>query len=564
MSKKLSFKTVRAKILGSFFIVVVCIICFSTYSYYANSNIIKAGENIVQSELQLLTASEKLLETVSVRTSTVKSYVITGNKAYKEGYQDYIEIADKNNALLMELGGIENLEAIDKKAKEWRKIVQTKVFDEYDNGSKMQAAQNLKESDIIAGEVMVGYQKMVQDREEAINQLGNEMIEQSRKTMKIGLIIGIFTTVLAIVIAFITARLITNPIKEVVQKMTAMANGDMSQPPLKQKTQDEIGVLVQSANSMNGKLHEVLSSIQVVSENVAGSSEELAQSAHGVKGGAEQIALTMTDLAEGSESQASSASDLAHMMENFKVNVQQATDEGTIMANHSQEVLHLTKTGQGLMHASTQQMYEIDRIVQEAVSKVEGLNSQSQEISKLVEVIDGIANQTNLLALNAAIEAARAGEQGKGFAVVADEVRKLAEQVSLSVTDISSIVTRIQGETTNVTMSLQSGYEEVKKGSAQITNTGETFDSIATAVNRMSTNIQGITENLHGIASKTEHINRSIDEIAAITEESAAGVEQTTATIEETAGTMEEIANSTEQLASEAEKLNTQVKQFKL
>ncbi|ATP39889.1 hypothetical protein CSE16_07370 [Solibacillus sp. R5-41] len=173
------------------------------------------------------------------------------------------------------------------------------------------------------------------------------------------------------------------------------------------------------------------------------------------------------------------------------------------MAKHSLEVLQLTDIGQGLMNSSTQQMYTIDRIVQEAVSKVERLNSQSQEISKLVVVIDGIANQTNLLALNAAIEAARAGQQGKGFAVVADEVRKLAEQVSLSVTDISSIVTRIQSETINVTTSLQTGYDEVKKGTAQITDTGETFENIAMAVNLMSSNIQGH----HGKSTRHCHEN---------------------------------------------------------
>ncbi|ATP39887.1 chemotaxis protein [Solibacillus sp. R5-41] len=564
MSNTFRFKTIRAKLLSAFFVIVFFIFGFSTYNYFANTRVITAGENIVQKELQLLIASEKLASSISIRSSAAKSYVLTGNKAYKESFQQYIEIAEANNAILSEFGTDENLAGLVEKAREWRGIIQTQVFDEYDKGNKELAVENLKSADALAGEVMLGYEEIALAREEAINVLGNEMITQSKVTMYVGAFIGTIIIILAIIVAIITARIITNPIKEVVQKIIAMANGDMSQAPLIQKTQDEIGLLVQSANSMNSKLHGVLSSIHEVSENVAASSEELAQSANGVKDGSEQIALTMTDLADGSESQASSASDLANMMEHFKVNVQQATDEGTTMAKHSQEVLHLTESGQGLMNASTQQMYTIDQIVQEAVSKVEGLNSQSQEISKLVDVIDGIANQTNLLALNAAIEAARAGEQGKGFAVVADEVRKLAEQVSLSVTDISSIVTRIQSETTGVTTSLQIGYDEVKKGTLQITNTGKTFDNIATAVNLMSSNIQGITNNLQGIATTTEQINRSIDEIAAITQESAAGVEQTTATIEETAGAMEEIASSSEQLAIVAESLNTQVQQFKL
>ena len=216
------------------------------------------------------------------------------------------------------------------------------------------------------------------------------------------------------------------------------------------------------------------------------------------------------------------------------------------------------------MAASTHQMHVIDDIVHDAVANVEHLGKQSQEISKLVAVINDIANQTNLLALNAAIEAARAGTSGKGFAVVASEVRKLAEQVTYSVTDIATIVDKIQEDTNLVTASLQLGYEEVKKGTHQMEDTGKTFDSIAEAVNHTFNNIKSISISLQSISETTMEINHAIDNIAAVSEQSAAGVEETTATIEQTATTMEEISSNAEQLAKMAEELHVQVQQFKL
>ena len=216
------------------------------------------------------------------------------------------------------------------------------------------------------------------------------------------------------------------------------------------------------------------------------------------------------------------------------------------------------------MESSNKQMAKIDQIVQDAVQKVQGLDVKSQEISKLVSVIQEIADQTNLLALNAAIEAARAGEHGRGFAVVADEVRKLAEQVSTSVADITDIVAGIQYETSLVTESLQVGYNEVKQGTTQIKTTQETFASISSAVTEMVNNIKTVSENLSSIASNSEKMNESISEIAAISEETAAGVEQTSASSQQISSSMEEVTNSSDDLAKLAEKLNGLVHRFKI
>ena len=148
----------------------------------------------------------------------------------------------------------------------------------------------------------------------------------------------------------------------------------------------------------------------------------------------------------------------------FATKVQEANEYGEQIQESSDKVLEMTNTGSQLMNGSTKQMKIIDQMVKDSVQNVKNLNTRSQEITKLVFVIKEIADQTNLLALNAAIEAARAGEQGRGFSVVAEEVRKLAEQTASSVSEITGIVENIQNGFTTVTESLEEGYKEVEKG----------------------------------------------------------------------------------------------------
>ncbi len=389
------------------------------------------------------------------------------------------------------------------------------------------------------------------------NQPANDIIQLNLIVMGITLVIGI-------VIIWLFANHISWPISQVTERMNLLSKGDLSQEAVQIKTNDETKRLADAMNDMQARLKEMMIKIANASDMMTSQSEELTQSSNEVTTGSEQVAVTMQELAAGSEMQASRSGELSMVMGEFTEKVQETNQNVGLIQLASNEVLGMTNEGKQLMDSSTKQMTKIDSIVKEAVEKVKELNSQSKEISKLVDVIHAVADQTNLLALNAAIEAARAGEHGKGFSVVATEVRKLAEQVSISVTDITGIVNHIQGELHLVTESLNEGYKEVEKGSKEIKTTDDTFNVISTFVTEMASSINTITGNLSAITSKSQEMNQSIQEIAATAEESAAGIEQTSASSQQTSSSMEEVAKRSNDLARVAEELNELVRQFKI
>ncbi|SOB99166.1 methyl-accepting chemotaxis sensory transducer with Cache sensor [Ureibacillus xyleni] len=377
-------------------------------------------------------------------------------------------------------------------------------------------------------------------------------------------IIVALTLLIGIVIIWTFANNISNPIKIVTDRMHHLASGDLSQELLQFKVKDEVGKLAEAMNKMQINIRDMISNILKDSHIISGHSDELTQATFEVKQGSEQISITMEELAKGADRQANSTSNISNIMASFAEKVQIAHNYGERVQKSANEVLTLTNEGSKLMESSSDQMKKIDQIVRESVNKVNDLHVETQEISKLVVVIKDIADQTNLLSLNAAIEAARAGEHGKGFAVVADEVKKLAEQVAVSVTDITSIVCNIQNEFSNVSDSLQNGYKEVEQGTTKIELTYKTFNNISDSLKEMANSIQNISANLTNIASSSQEMSNSIIEVAAISEENAAGVEQTAAASQQSISSMDEITNSAGQLSKLAEDLNDLVSKFKI
>lgn len=565
MKKLLNFKSIQAKILFGFSLVITLVLILGIYNLFAVNNINSNTADIMDKQLELLIADEQLAFNMSQRIALSRGYVLFGDTDFKDEFDTYTESSINHQETLLALAPSEEAEELINKSTLWREMVLSDVFGAYDQGNEEIALENLKlVIQPLAREIMSEYEELALNRKSLIRQEGQNILNSGQLLLFVGLGVSGLVFILGIITALITSRKISKPINKLMKRMKLIADGDLSQEPLQSKSKDEIAQLTVATNEMNNSMRQLLQQISTVSETVSSQSEELTQSSNEVKAGSQQIASTMHELASGTESQASNASDLSSSMLTFTSKVQEANSSGEDIYQTSNDVLSMTKEGSHLMKLSIKQMGSVDQIVQDAVEKVKELDTQSQEISKLISVIKDISEQTNLLALNAAIEAARAGEHGKGFAVVADEVRKLSEQVGVSVSDITGIVGKIQTESTGVVLSLQDGYKEVEKGTEQIQTTGETFNGINKAVTDMVSKIQSVTDSLSTISSSSQEMNTAVEEIASVSEESAAGVEETSASAQQASSSMDEIAGSSDQLAKLAEELNGLVRRFKL
>lgn len=396
----------------------------------------------------------------------------------------------------------------------------------------------------------------------------NLAAENAEGSQNYALQILIASMVVSIIIAFILvifiSRHVTQHLNRVVLMSEKIASGDLTETDNHYRGRDEIAQLSTSMAKMRLQLTNMIDSIKQTSLLVSSQSEQLNQSADDVKSGTQQIAATMEELASGTETQANFAGDLAETMTIFAEKIKSINASSESINESSNDVLKETELGNEYMNKSINQMDNIDQIVKDAVGKVAGLDKQTQEISKLVVVVKEIADQTNLLALNAAIEAARAGEHGRGFAVVADEVRKLAEQVANSVVSIAKIVNEIQTESRNVTDALEKGYDEVEQGTKDIEETGVRFKAIEDAIAVMTSNVQTVISGLVELNNDSAKVNEAVQEIASISEESAAGVEETSASAEEASSAMEGVSNGASTLLESARELNELVQQFKM
>ncbi|MDF1509420.1 HAMP domain-containing methyl-accepting chemotaxis protein [Robertmurraya sp. DFI.2.37] len=384
--------------------------------------------------------------------------------------------------------------------------------------------------------------------------------DQATVTVIIVIIISILITAIG---GVLIAGLITRPIKNIQELLGLAEKGDFTVVG-RYDSKDEIGMLNQSFNNMIAGVNKVIRTVGETSEQVAASSEELSASAEQSTRSSEHISETIQELAVGAEDQVKHIEESTGVINQINNSTQQIYENTQEVSKTVHQAAQMSGDGRKVITEVNEQMNFIDNKVTSLVESFNVLSARSKEIGNIIEVITNIAAQTNLLALNAAIEAARAGEHGKGFAVVADEVRKLAEESANSAEQISMLVAQIQRDTEETMDTVNNTTVEVKEGIAVVGEAGKTFTQIETAINGVVPQINQVSELIKELLTGTDHVYTSIVEVQGVSQEAASSTQSVTAATEEQLAAMEEIASSAHSLAYLAENLQDLIKQFKL
>ncbi|SDM06574.1 methyl-accepting chemotaxis sensory transducer with Cache sensor [Dendrosporobacter quercicolus] len=391
-----------------------------------------------------------------------------------------------------------------------------------------------------------------------------DVVYQPLSKLKL-LFAGIILLSIVVVISVTTllVKRITKPVETLLDQVNQVAAGDLTVQATV-SGQDEIAGLAAGFNSMVASLRSLILQVHTSAEQLAASTEQLTASSHESAQAANQVAGSITEIAQGAEVQLRTVEQTANSIDNISVNINRVTAYAHNAVAKSGESAEKAKDSNLSIAQAVHQMELIEQTVNTSAQLISVLGERSKEIGQIVDTISGIAGQTNLLALNAAIEAARAGEQGRGFAVVADEVRKLAEQSQTAAKQIAELVGQIQQDTTTAISAMDNGTHEVSLGAKVVTAAGDSYRQIAGLIAEISEQVAGISTAMEQVNKESQEIVTSMKTIDQLSTHTAAEAETVSAATQEQSASMEEVASASQNLAEMAQKLQAMVQQFRL
>ncbi|MGB8454911.1 MAG: methyl-accepting chemotaxis protein [Anaerocolumna sp.] len=390
-----------------------------------------------------------------------------------------------------------------------------------------------------------------------------EILKQPSAIKDLSLIFITIACIFALLVGTYISGGIGNAITKLVKSISLAAKGDLT-AKFNTKRKDEFLVLSNGLTDMTAGMSNLIGEVAGVGTKVTESADILSTTSEKILGATKDISFTIDEIEKGVVQQAEDTEHCLGQMANLSEKINQvysSTYEIERIANNTKGIV-----GDGLIIVDelNDKSKATTNVTQVVIKDIEALEVQSHNIGNFVGIINEIASQTNLLSLNASIEAARAGDAGRGFAVVADEIRKLADQSMQAASQIQGIVTEIQNKTQGTVVSAKQAENIVESQTESLNKTIKVFEDINNHVGSLVTNLDNISIGIKGIETAKEVSMDAIRNISAVAQQTAAASEEVSATANSQIGSVENLSQSALELAGDAKKLEQAIQLFKI
>lgn len=407
--------------------------------------------------------------------------------------------------------------------------------------------------------------QIVKDVNEVVALLDSASSKKVVLAEQISLAFFIISIIIAILSQLIARKSIIKPLHSLTAMMKDIASGqeDLTKR-IEINSKDEIGELAKWFNVFVDNIHKIIISVSEISENVSNTSSQISEVSHQNGQATENIAMAAQEVSEGSFEQTSQVDVLFEKVNHLARRIENISDIIEKVLNNSEETESNAISGNNKIEKSAEQLRILSDIINDVSYKMDNLEKSSDEIGKIVDMITTISSQTNLLALNASIEAARAGEHGRGFSVVAEEVRKLAEQTDEATNQIVPIIKNIQNETYVAKDKMGKTLDELKNEVILMEESGDSLNNIV--LNAKNTYL-GV-KNINNINTEINHefdiIKTTAENISNVVKKNSDNSQSVAAAVEQQTASVEEISASVATLSEMASQMHLKVAHFKV
>ncbi|MFJ7919069.1 methyl-accepting chemotaxis protein [Lysinibacillus fusiformis] len=555
--------TVERKLQMAFGIVLAFLLMITAIAMYFLTN-----NNKTLAEIEDNTELIHLYQDISFQTvranAAIRGYILYGKEEMLNNHHEIRNTLHTSINRLQEIGArTQDFEQFLQQLDDWEKAIDGQIIPLYKRGETEQAQQVALP---ILGDgslklVVFGKTMATAQQEDMLAHIEATKEKGERSGIEI-MILAAISLLISIIIATVFGRRVAKNIQLTVREMDTFSEGNLH-AHLQFKTKDEFAHLAESFNSMSEKLRQMMKQVGDSSEQVAATSEQLTASSLEVTQATEVVTESIQDIAQGIDEQDTLTGDVRNLSAHI---LKKMNDISTSIQNVNDATVdtkNMASLGRSSVHDATVQMDEISANTSELNTRVQDLDDNSAAIVAAVNVIKSIATQTNLLAINASIEAARSGEHGKGFAVVAEEVRKLADESNLAAVEIEKVVAQITDSTRIIEEDMVNSNDSVHVGRDKVNVARDNFIQIDDAITDVQAQTELVTAAIRTIHQDIEKLVQEIDYIGEVSMKSSRHVQSVAASSEEQNAAMEEVAAASTHLAKMAIDLQESIQTFK-